>query len=188
MEHVAVHSSPDSITTDDVTTLPELLRCRCQRSPEREAYRQYEAHGWCRYSWREVEERVARWQAALAGEHLCWGDRVAVLLRNCVDWVCFDLAAQSQGLAVVPLYTADHAENTADILADSGSRLLLVGHLDQWMAVAKLRTRFPHLSHVLCLEMPLTQVRIPVSGSASSRSGCRARPIPRSMWPRTRTH
>lgn len=48
-----------------------------------------------------------------------------MLLKNCVDWVCFDLAAQSLGLVVVPLYTADHAENTANILADSEARLLL---------------------------------------------------------------
>jgi long-chain acyl-CoA synthetase len=152
------HTFPHSMPLGEVATLPELLRRRCQRSPEREAYRQYEAHAWRRYSWREVEECIARWQAALAGEHLVSGDRVAVLLRNCVDWVCFDLAAQSLGLAVVPLYTADHAENTADILADSGARLLLVGHLDQWIAVAKLRTRLPHLSHVLCLETPVTPV------------------------------
>lgn len=146
------------MTTDDVTTLPELLRCRCHRSPEREAYRQWEAGVWRSYSWREVGGLVARWQAALAGEHLVSGDRVAVLLRNCVDWVCFDLAAQSLGLGVVPLYTADHAENTADILADSGARLLLVGHLDQWLAVVGLRRQFSHLSHVLCLETPLTLV------------------------------
>ncbi len=161
MQHVAVHPSPDSMTIDDVTTLPELLRYRCQRSPEREAYRQYEAQVWRSYSWREVEGLVARWQVALAGEHLASGDRVAVLLRNCVEWVCFDLAAQSLGLAVVPLYTADHAENTADILADSGARLLLVGHLDQWMALTRHCTRLPNLSHVLCLEMPLTLVPDP---------------------------
>ncbi|NGZ95990.1 MAG: long-chain fatty acid--CoA ligase [Nitrospira sp. WS110] len=156
-QHVG-HLLPHSMTVGEVATLPELLRQRCQSSPEREAYRQYEAHVWRRYSWRDVEELVARWQAALAGEHLVSGDRVAVLLRNCVEWVCFDLAAQSLGLAVVPLYTADHAENTANILADSGARLLLVGHLDQWIAVAGMRTRFPNLNHVLCMGMPMTPV------------------------------
>jgi long-chain acyl-CoA synthetase len=156
MQHVAVHPSPDSITTDDVTTLPELLRCRCHRSPEREAYRQWEAGVWRRYSWREVEGLVASWQVALAGEHLASGDRVAVLLKNSVEWVCFDLAAQSLGLVVVPLYTADHEDNTTYILADSGARLLLVGHIDQWIALAGHRARFPKLSHVLCLEMPLS--------------------------------
>ncbi len=158
VQHVD-HVLPHSMTLGEVATLPELLRWRCQCSPEREAYRQYEAQVWRSYSWREVEARVGRWQAALTEEHLVAGDRVAVLLRNCVDWVCFDLAAQSLGLAVVPLYTADHAENTVNILADSEARLLLVGYLDQWIAVAGLRTRLPHLSHVLCLEMPLNLVR-----------------------------
>jgi long-chain acyl-CoA synthetase len=143
------------MTTDDVTTLPELLRCRCQRSPEREAYRQWEAGVWRSYSWRDVEGLVARWQLGLAGENLASGDRVAMLLKNSVEWVCFDLAAQSLGLVVVPLYTADHEENTTYILADSGTRLLLVGHVDQWIALAGHRARFPKLSHVLCLEIPV---------------------------------
>ncbi|CAE6740544.1 AMP-dependent synthetase/ligase [Nitrospira defluvii] len=158
MPHVAVYPSPDSITTDDVTTLPELFRLRCQRSPEREAYRQCEASVWRSYSWREVEGLVARWQLALAGENLASGDRVAVLLKNSVEWVCFDLAAQSLGLAVVPLYAADHENNTTYILADSGARLLLVGHIDQWFALAGHRARFPQLSHVLCLETACTPV------------------------------
>ncbi|MBH0203995.1 MAG: AMP-binding protein [Nitrospira sp.] len=131
MQHVAVHPLLDSMTTDDVTTLPELLRRRCRRSPEREAYRQCEAWVWRRYSWRDVEELVARWQVALAGENLASGDRVSVLFKNSVDWVCYDLEAQSMGLVVVPLYTVDHAENTANSLADSGVRLLLVGYVDQ---------------------------------------------------------
>ncbi len=157
VQHVG-HVFPHSMTLGEVATLPELLRWRCQCSPEHEAYRQYEAGVWRSYSWGEVEGLVARWQLALAGEHFVSGDRVAVLLRNGVEWICFDLAAQSLGLVVVPLYTADHAENTANILADSGARLLLVGHLNQWMAVAGLRRGLPHLSHVLCLEMPLTLV------------------------------
>ena len=149
------HVVPHSTTLGEVTTLPELLRWRCQCSPEREAYRQYEAGVWRSYSWSEVEGLVARWQLALAGENLAPGDRVAVLLKNSVEWVCFDLAAQSLGLVVVPLYTADHEDNTTYILADSGTRLLLVGHVDQWIALAGHRARFPKLSHVLCLEMPV---------------------------------
>lgn len=166
VQHVAVRLSPDNITIGDVATLPELLRWRCQRSPEREAYRQYEAEVWRTYSWREVEGLVACWQVALARESLGVGDRVAVLLKNSVEWVCFDLAAQSLGLAVVPLYTADHENNTSYILADSGARLLLVGHISQWVALAGHRTRFPQLSHVLCLETactPVPDTGIPVS-------------------------
>lgn len=64
------HLLPDSMTTDDVTTLPELLRWRRRRSPEREAYRQCEAGVWRSYSWREVEGLVARLQAVPADERL----------------------------------------------------------------------------------------------------------------------
>ena len=173
-DHVLPHCMP----VGEVATLPELLRWRCQRSPEGEAYLQYDGHVWRRYSWREVEGLVTRWQVALAGEPLASGDRVAVLLKNCVEWVCFDLAAQSLGLVVVPLYTADHAENTAYILADSEARLLLVGHLGQWMAVAGHRARFPKLSHVLCLEMPLTLVP-----DASIRVSFVAQWLPREALP-----
>lgn len=55
------HGLPHSMTLGEVATLPELLRWRCQRSPEGEAYRQCEAGVWRRYSWREVEGLVARW-------------------------------------------------------------------------------------------------------------------------------
>ncbi|HMS86265.1 MAG TPA: hypothetical protein PKD12_21705 [Nitrospira sp.] len=34
------HLLPHNMSLGDVATLPELLRWRCQSSPEREAYRQ----------------------------------------------------------------------------------------------------------------------------------------------------
>jgi long-chain acyl-CoA synthetase len=94
---------------------------------------------------------AARWQAALAGEKLAPGERVAVLLSNSVEWVCFDQAAQSLGLVVVPLYTTDNPDNIAYILGDCGARLLLVGEIGQWQPLLPLRAGFPQLAHVLCL-------------------------------------
>lgn len=79
------------------------------------------------------------------------GERVAILLRNSVEWVCFDLAAQALGLIVVPLYTSDSPGNVAHVLADSGARLLFVGTAEQWSPLAPLRSRFLALTQVLCL-------------------------------------
>jgi len=95
-----------------------------------------------------------RWQAALAGESLTTGERVAVLLNNSVEWVCFDQAAQSLGLVVVPLYTTDNPENIAYILGDCGATLLLIAAPDQWDALAPLHARFPQLRRVLCAGRP----------------------------------
>jgi len=152
-----VKSSPAArhlITPAEARTLPGLLLRRSARTPEGEAYRQYDvsAAAWRSYTWREMLAEVGRWQAALAGEGLAPGDRVAVLLPNSVEWVCFDLAAQGLGLVVVPLYTTDSPGNIAHILGDSGARLLLIGTAPQWRVLAPLRGQFPALERVVCLE------------------------------------
>jgi len=76
--------------------------------------------------------QVARWQAALAKEGLAKGDRVALMLRNCPQWVMFDQAAMSLGLVTVPLYTVDRAENIAYIVNDSQCKVLLFETAEQW--------------------------------------------------------
>lgn len=143
----------DIVSTDEAGTLPGLFWRRCEKTPDGEAYRQYDtANGaWKSYAWREMRDLAARWQAALAREDLAPGERVAVLLKNSVEWVCFDQAAQSLGLVVVPLYTTDNPESIAYILGDCGARLLLVSEIGQWRALAPLQARFPQLVRVLCV-------------------------------------
>ena len=144
----------DLISSAEAATLPGLFLRRCERTPEAEAYRQYDAAAktWRSYRWREMKELAARWRTALAREKLAVGARVAVLLCNSVEWVCYDQAAQSLGLVVVPLYTSDNPQNTAYILRDCGARVLLLRTSEQWQALAPLRARFPQLTRVLCLE------------------------------------
>jgi len=144
----------DLISAAEARTLPGLFLRRCARTPDAEAYRRYDAAtgAWHGYSWREMQAAVGRWQAALAGEGLARGDRVAVLAPNGVAWVCFDQAAQGMGLVVVPLYTTDNPGNIAYILGDSGARLMLIESAGQWQGLVRLRGEFPALVRVLCLD------------------------------------
>lgn len=146
----------DLISCDEAGTLPGLFLRRCERTPGREAYRQFDAGSgqWQSYTWAEAAARVARWQQALAQEGLRPGERVALVLPNCVEWMCFDLAAQALGLVVVPLYTTDSPENRAYILGDAGARLLLVADSAQWQALLPHRSQCPNLTRVLCLRRP----------------------------------
>jgi len=105
----------DVITPDQAGTLHGLFVERVRRTPEKVAYRHFQQDVWRDFTWREVRDEVARWQAALAGLKLQPGDRVAVMLRNCPQWVMFDQAAMSLGLVVVPLYTVDRPDNNAYI-------------------------------------------------------------------------
>lgn len=118
----------DPIPLDRVRSLCGLLLERARRTPHSPAYTHFEpATGrWTTRTWSEVRIEVGRWQAALRGEGLTPGDRVAVMLANRPEWAYFDLAALGLGLVTVPLYPNDRPESIRHLLADSGARLLLM--------------------------------------------------------------
>jgi hypothetical protein len=118
---VAAMPQVDIISSDAARTIPALFAERIRHSGQRVAYRQFEpTEGrWCAFTWNEMARLAGRWRAGFAKAGLKRGDRVAVLLRNSVEWVAFDQAALGLGLIVVPLYLADSPRNQADILADA---------------------------------------------------------------------
>lgn len=129
----------DVITPDQAGTLHGLFVERVRRTPEKVAYRHFQQDVWRDFTWRETRDEVARWQAALTGLKLQPGDRVAIMLRNCPQWVMFDQAAMSLGLVVVPLYTVDRPDNIAYIINDAGVRALLFETAEQWQALSTVR-------------------------------------------------
>ncbi len=143
----------DLIPMESPRTLAGLFRERAARTPEAIAYRQFnEKLGeWQSYTWRTMERRVARCQAALDAEDLESGDRVAIALPNSTEWVCFDQASLALGLVVVPLYITDSPENVSYILADSGARVLVVDTPDRWEALSPKRDSLPNLKRVVSL-------------------------------------
>ncbi|MCP4780549.1 MAG: AMP-binding protein [Hyphomicrobium sp.] len=138
------------ISAECADTLPGLLHERVQRTPLSVAYREYDhrANGWTDHTWAGIEMRAARFQQALVREDLKTGDRVAVLLPNCTDWVNFDMAALGLGLVVVPLYADDSLTNITRILAHCDARLALLDTQQRWYELAQRRNEFPLLSSV----------------------------------------
>ncbi|WP_074707071.1 AMP-dependent synthetase/ligase [Nitrosospira multiformis] len=146
----------DIISCEEAQTLAGLFSIRIKRNPQAIAYQQFDAESgkWREYNWQEMGTRVARWKRALMRENLESGDRVAILLRNSIEWVCFDQAALAVGLVVVPLYPSDAPDNIAYILEDSGTRLLLVGTQKRWEILAPRCKDAAGLGKILCLEHP----------------------------------
>jgi long-chain acyl-CoA synthetase len=146
----------DIVSAEIAGTLDGLLYQRVRRTPDAVAYRSYDAVRklWADVTWNDVERAAARWQAALAAEHLLPGERVALQLRNSKEWVYFDQAALACALVVVPLYTDDRPENIAYILRDSAARLLLVQDLAGWRRLAPFLKDHEDLKRVLILNAP----------------------------------
>ena len=94
---------------------------------------------------------IGRWQAGFAAEKLNPGDRVALMLHNCPEWVMFDQAAYGEGLVVVPLYIADRPDNVAYLLADCGAKLVLFDAQEQWEAFRARKLTLPKVERILVL-------------------------------------
>ena len=67
-----------------------------------------------------------RWQAAFRRDGYVAGDRIAVCVRNGINWVAIDIAALGMGLVVVPLYVDDTPDNVAWCVGNADARLLVV--------------------------------------------------------------
>ena len=124
---------------DDFKTIPEMLVHAVATWPEREAFRQfdYDENTWISLSWKEYGERVLRWRRAFHALGYRHGDRVAMLLTNCIDAVTFDQSAMANALVPVPLHAIDTPGSSAYILHDSDARFLITTSLARWNAIVK---------------------------------------------------
>jgi long-chain acyl-CoA synthetase len=130
-----------------MANLAGLLEQHCA-NPQTLLYRQYIDNSWRDFSAQEVVALAARWQQAFRTAGYGPGDRVALCLKNGVDWVAIDQAALGLGLVVVPLYADDNPENLAWCLNDSGARLLV---LENSRLLDALTRAMPALPAVICL-------------------------------------
>ena len=127
----------DIISPDTAGTLHGLFLERSQRSPGAVAYRYFDdqTQQWCDVTWAQMAAEVAACQASMVQLSLAVGDRVAIMAKNCREWVIFEQAALGLGLVVVPLYANDRAESVAYILDDADVKLLLIEGAEHWQAL-----------------------------------------------------
>ena len=143
----------DIIGPQTAKTIAGLFRERVRRTPHACAYRRFNAESqrFEDITWEEVFGLAARWQAALEREGLVRGDRVAVALKNCLEWVLFDLAALGLGLVTVPLFANDRPENSAYILKQTGSRFALIEEEEQWLRIEEVGDHLPRIERIVLL-------------------------------------
>lgn len=144
----------DTIPYDQAPTLAAAFRERVKKSTDKVAYRQFNdvTNQWDSTTWGEMGQHVAKWQAVLQKEGLNPGDRVALIVRNCKEWVIFDQAALGLGLVVVPLYVNDRPENIGYILQNAGVQLLLIENNTQWNELTEIYDQLAGLHRILSLK------------------------------------
>ncbi|MEM6640994.1 MAG: AMP-binding protein, partial [Pseudomonadota bacterium] len=75
----------------------------------------------------DAARRLAQW---FLGQGIEPGDKVALLSKNCAEWVITDLALAMSGIVSVPIYPTASAPTIKYVLEHSDARMLVIGRLD----------------------------------------------------------
>ena len=103
-------------------------------------------------SWREVGERVRGLALGLAELGAGPGTRVSILCSTRVEWVLCDLAVLSTGAATTTIYPSNTAAESAFVITDSGSTIVIAENDDQVAKLTSVRKELPDVTHVVVID------------------------------------
>jgi long-chain acyl-CoA synthetase len=152
-------SDTQSLIENRPPSVATLFLERVQATPDAEAYRYPvsaagggETEEWRSYSWAQAADRVFAVAAGLTALGVRPEERVAIASNTRVDWILCDLGVLCSGAATTTVYPSTDAGETAYILADSSSRVLIAEDASQLTKVREKRAELPELSHVVVME------------------------------------
>ncbi|MEW1611395.1 MULTISPECIES: AMP-binding protein [unclassified Streptomyces] len=132
---------------------------RVAATPDGEAYRYPvpSASGegpddWKSLSWGQAAKRVYAIAAGLIALGVRPEERVALSSATRVEWILIDLGVMCAGAATTTVYPSTNAEESAFILADSESRILIAEDAEQLAKARERRTELPDLAHVVVID------------------------------------
>ncbi|GGX00855.1 AMP-dependent synthetase/ligase [Streptomyces chryseus] len=146
-----IENRPPSVAT--------LFIERVAATPDAEAYRYpvpaaagQGADAWKSLSWGQAAERVFAIAAGLVDLGVQPEERVALASNTRVEWILADLGVMCAGAATTTVYPSTNAEESAYILADSESRVLIAEDASQLAKARERRADLPNLAHVVVID------------------------------------
>ncbi|MEU6716657.1 long-chain fatty acid--CoA ligase [Nonomuraea sp. NPDC046802] len=135
-----------------MSSIPSLLRDRIAATPDAEAYRTPAQDGWASMTWREVGERVRELALGLAALGAGPGTRVSILCSTRLEWVLADLAVLATGAATTTIYPSNTAAESAFVIGDSGSTIVIAENDEQVAKIRSVRDELPGVTRVVVIE------------------------------------
>lgn len=140
-------------------SVANLFVDRVAATPDEEAYRYPvpAAAGegpdeWKSLSWAQAAERVYAVAAGLIDLGVRPEERVALAAGTRVEWILVDLGVMCAGAATTTIYPSTNAEESAFILSDSESRVLIAEDAGQLAKARERRAELPNLAHVVVID------------------------------------
>ncbi|WP_030172940.1 AMP-dependent synthetase/ligase [Streptomyces sp. NRRL S-813] len=132
---------------------------RVAATPDAEAYRYPVPSGsgegpdeWKSLSWAQAAQRVFAIAAGLIELGVRPEERVALASSTRVEWLLADLGIMCAGAATTTIYPQTNADESAFILSDSESKVLVAENAAQLAKALEKRAELPDLHHVVVID------------------------------------
>ncbi|MFJ9353718.1 AMP-dependent synthetase/ligase [Streptomyces mirabilis] len=107
---------------------------------------------WKSLSWAQAAERVYAIAAGLIELGVRPEQRVALASSTRVEWILADLGILCAGAATTTIYPQTNAEESAFILSDSDSKVLIAEDAAQLTKAREKRAELPELGHIVVID------------------------------------
>jgi long-chain acyl-CoA synthetase len=141
-----------SASPDRADNLAQLFLQRVEASGDKEAFRYPENGDWTSVTWKQTAERVEALAAGLLSLGVAAEDRIGIASATRLEWILADLAILCAGAATTTVYPSTNAEDTAYILADSGSKIVFAEDDTQLKKLTEQRSELPNLTKVVLFD------------------------------------
>ncbi|MFJ5232123.1 AMP-dependent synthetase/ligase [Kitasatospora sp. NPDC088391] len=157
-------SSAQSMIERRPPSVAHLLLSRVKATPNGEAYRypvpvdEQAADGapgaeqWRSLTWAQANERIKAVAAGLMSLGILAEDRVAIASATRIEWILADLGNMCAGAATTTVYPSTNSDETAFILANSGSRALFAENEGQLRKAVEQKPELPALEYVVVFD------------------------------------
>ncbi|PJN26801.1 long-chain fatty acid--CoA ligase [Kitasatospora sp. CB02891] len=157
-------SSAQSMIERRPPSVAHLLLSRVKATPNGEAYRYPVpvdeqaadsapgAEQWRSLTWAQAGERIRAVAAGLMALGIRAEDRVAIASATRIEWIIADLGNMCAGAATTTVYPSTNADETAFILANSGSRALFAENASQLRKAVEQKAELPALEYVILFD------------------------------------
>ncbi|MFM9595151.1 AMP-dependent synthetase/ligase [Streptomyces scabiei] len=107
---------------------------------------------WKSLNWTQAAERVSAIAAGLVELGVQPEQRIALSSATRIEWILCDLGIMCAGAANTTVYPQTNAEESAYILSDSGSRILIAENAAQLAKAREKKAELPELTHVVVID------------------------------------
>jgi long-chain acyl-CoA synthetase len=143
----------------DPKRLFDCIKEHLEKAPIPDMLAAKENGKWRTYSTREVADTVNKLSVGLLNLGISCGDmsaegmdKVALLSKNCPQWVMVDLAVQQIGAVLTPVYPTIAVNELEFVLNNAQVKVIFAGSEDLYNKVMSIRNKLPSLREIYTFE------------------------------------